>query len=99
MKCWRLYHNDGVPFLLYGRTHNPLAIAMPTKVIQVRRKKKEAKQPLSVPAFYHSVWQAPDGPRAVAFLNPEKTAHTVRLPDGRDVTVPARDGLLCELKD
>lgn len=99
MKCCRLYRDGGVPFLLYGRMLNPLPIAVPTKVIQVRRKKKKAKQPLSVPAFYHSVWQAPDGRRAVAFFNPEETAHTVRLPDGREATVPARDGLLCELKN
>ena len=99
MKCCRLYRDGGVPFLLYGRMLQPLPIEVPTRVIEVKRKRRKTKQPLRVPAFYHSVWQAPDGRRAVVFFNPEDTAHTIRLPDGRDVTVQAHDGLLCELKD
>ncbi|NQT15812.1 MAG: hypothetical protein HQ582_23860 [Planctomycetes bacterium] len=57
------------------------------------------KLDLDAPALYHSVWQAPDGRRAVVSFDPEETAHSVRLPDGRTVTVEARDGKLCELKD
>lgn len=98
-KCCRLYREEGLPFLLYGRMMKPLSIEVPVRVIQVKPRNSKTTRPLSVPAFYQSVWQAPDGRRAVVFFNPEETAHTVRLPDGRTVTVEARDGKLCELKD
>lgn len=98
-KCCRVYRDGGVPFLLYGRMLKPLPIDVPTRVIQVTPEKQKTTQPLTVPAFYHSVWEAPDGRRAVAFFNPEDTPHTIRLPDGREVTVQAYDGLLCELND
>lgn len=97
-KCCRVYREEGLPFLLYGRMLKPLPIDVPVREIQVTTKNSKATQSLSVPAFYHSVWQAPDGRRAVAFFNPEETAHTVQLPDGRSVTVEARDGKLCELE-
>ena len=97
-KCCRVYREEGLPFLLYGRMLKPLPLDVPMRTIEVTSKNK-AKTPLEVPAFYHSVWQAPDGRRAAVFSNPEETAHTVRLPDGRTVTVEARDGRLCELKD
>ena len=97
-KCCRVYREEGLPFLLYGRMMKPLAIDVPMRTIQVTSRRK-VKTDLEVPAFYHSVWQAPDGRRAVVFFNPEETPHTVRLPDGRTVTVEARDGTLCELKD
>lgn len=97
-KCCRVYREEGLPFLLYGRMMKPLSIEVPLRTIEVTSRNK-VKSDLEVPAFYHSVWQAPDGRRAVVFFNPEDTAHTVRLPDGRTVTVEARDGKLCELKD
>lgn len=98
-KCCRVYREEGLPFLLYGRMMKPLPIEVPVREIQVKCRNSKTTQPLSVPAFYHSVWQAPDGRRAVVFFNPEEIAHTVQLPDGRSVTVEARDGKLCELKD
>lgn len=97
-KCCRVYREEGLPFLLYGRMLKPLPIDVPMRTIETTTKSK-VKADLEVPAFYHSVWQAPDGRRAVVFFNPEDTAHTIRLPDGRSVTVAARDGRLCELKD
>jgi hypothetical protein len=97
-KCCRLYREEGLPFLLYGRMMKPLDIDVPVRVIQVKRKNSKTTQSLSVPAFYHSVWQAPDGRRAVVFFNPEETAYTVRLPDGRTVTIEPQDCKLCELK-
>ena len=75
----------------------PLSITIPEKVIQVQTKNSKTTQPLAVPAFYHSVWQAPDGRRAVVFFNPEETDYPVTLPDGRTVTIKARDCALCEL--
>ncbi len=98
-KCCRLYREEGLPFLLYGRMMKPLSIDVPMRTIEVTRKNSKTAQPLSVPAFYHSVWQAPDGRRAVVFFNPEDVAQTIRLPDGRTVTIEARDGKLCELKN
>ncbi|NQT17537.1 MAG: hypothetical protein HQ582_32580, partial [Planctomycetes bacterium] len=97
-KCCRVYREEGLPFLLYGRMMNPLSIDVPMRTIEVTSRSK-VKAELDVPAFYHSVWQAPDGRRAVVFFNPEETAHTIRLPDGRIVTVDARHGKLYELKD
>ena len=99
-KCCRLYREEGLPFLLYGRMLRPLAIDVPIRTIQVTYgKQTKVKLDLDAPAFYHSVWQAPDGRRAAVFFNPEETAHTVRLPDGQTVTIEARAGKLCELKD
>jgi len=98
-KCCRLYREEGLPFLLYGRMMKPLAIDVSMRTIKVTYGRKKTKSDLDVPAFYHSVWQAPDGRRAVVFFNPEETAHSIRLPDGRTVTVEARDGKLCELKN
>jgi len=97
-RCCRVYREEGLPFLLYGRMLKPLPIDVPMRTIEVTSSRK-VKSDLGVPAFYHSVWQAPDGRRAVVFFNPEDTAHTIRLPDGRSVTLEARDGRLCELKD
>ena len=96
-KYCRLYREEGLPFLLYGRMLKPLSIDIPNKVIQVKTKTGKTTQPLSVPAFYHSVWQAPDGRRAVVFFNPEENDYPITLPDGRTVTVKARDCALCEL--
>ena len=87
-KCCRIYREEGLPFLLYGRMMKPLAIDVPNGTIEVTSRNK-VKSNVEVPAFYHSVWQAPDGRRAVVFFNPEQTAHTIRLPDGRSVTVAA----------
>ena len=98
-KCCRLYREEGLPFLLYGRMMKPLSIDVPMRTIEVTRKNSKTAQPLSVPAFYHSVWQAPDGRRAVVFFNPEDTAQIVLLPDGRTVTIEAHDGKLCVLKN
>ena len=97
-RCCRVYREEGLPFLLYGRMLKPLPIDVPMRTIEVTSSRK-VKSDLAVPAFYHSAWQAPDGRRAVVFFNPEDTAHTIRLPDGRSVTLEARDGRLCELKD
>lgn len=90
----RLYREEGLDFLLYGRMLKPLDVDIPQRTLKL-----DKLPDLVVPAVTHSVWQAQDGRRAVVFFNYEETPHTLRLPDGREVTVQARDGLLCELKD
>jgi len=82
--CCRLYREEGLDFLLYGRMLKPLKIDVPQRVLTL------GKHPdLIVPAVTHSVWRAPDGRVAATFFSPERKPHTVALPDGRSVTVPA----------
>jgi hypothetical protein len=92
--CSRLYRKEGLDFLLYGRMLKPLHLDVPQRLLEL------GKQPsLRVPAVTHSVWQAPDGRVAALFFNPERQAHTIRLPDGRSITVPPLDATLIALPE
>ena len=70
-KCCRIYREEGLPFLLYGRMMKPLAIDVPMRTIEVTSRSK-VKSNVEVPAFYHSVWQVPDGRRVVSSSIPSK---------------------------
>ena len=92
--CCRLYREEGLEFLLYGRMLKPLKLDMPRRLLTL------GKHPdLTVPAVPHSVWRAPDGRVAALFFNPEREPHTIVLPDGRSVTVPPLDAAIVALHE
>ena len=91
--CCRLYREEGLDFLLYGRMLKPLKVDVPQRVLHL------GKHPdLAVPAVTHSVWRAPDGRVAAIFFNPEATPHVIRLSEGRNLTVPPLDARLVSLE-
>ena len=92
--CSRLYVEEGMDALVFGRMLKPLALDVPERVLRIGKDGKTIR----VPAVFHSVWQRTDGQRCVTLFNPEREPHVVRTPQLPDpVTVPALDAILVPL--
>ena len=92
--CSRLYVEEGMNALMFGRMLKPLALDIPGRDLKINKNGKTIR----VPAVYHSVWRTADGKRCITLFNPEPVPHVVRIPQlPTPVTVPALDALLVAL--
>jgi hypothetical protein len=93
LDCCDLYAGEGRDFLVFGKMLKPLKLDVPIRQLNLGQKFGAT----SVPAVSHSVWEMPDGRRAVVLINPEKADHRVAVPGVGVRVVPPLEALLVPL--
>lgn len=92
--CNRAYGGPAREYLIFGRMLKPLPLSVPERTFDLG----ERFGSIRVPAISHSVWELPDGRRAVVLINPEGEDQQVELPGSdQSVTVPALDVAVVDL--
>lgn len=91
--CNAAYAGPAHDYLVFGKMLKPLELNVPMRELNLGKKHGKTR----VPAVSNSVWELPDGRRAVVLINPEQEDHTVELPgQGKTVTVPGLDVVVVE---
>lgn len=91
--CSKVYAGSAREYLTFGKMHKPLKLKVPVRQFNMGKRYGIT----SVPAVSNSVWELPDGRKAVVLVNPEAEVHTIALPGlGKTVSVPPFDMLLVE---
>ncbi|OGV73325.1 MAG: hypothetical protein A3K19_14330 [Lentisphaerae bacterium RIFOXYB12_FULL_65_16] len=91
--CNRTYAGAGREYLVFGKMLKPLKLDVPVRTLQLGQKFGQT----TVLAVSNSVWELPDGRKAVVLVNPETEAREITLPGvGKTVTVPPLDMLVVE---
>lgn len=88
----RLYREEAKPYLYAGR----MIPALPMECADRAFIGNWGTRPFTMPILHSTAWEAQDGRRVQLIVNPEDHDEVCRV-DGREITVPALNGILMEL--